>query len=184
MYNYIYGKIVAQESNYIVVDNNNIGYTVYVANPFSFELDKEVKVYLYNQIREDEYSLYGFKTEEERNLFLKLINVKRLGPKIAMTMITTESIKEIIDENDRENILYLKKFPKIGEKLARQIILDLKGKLASKTDINLSGDFDELVSVLESLGYKNAEIKKVLPKVNASLEIEDQIKEALKLMLK
>ena len=69
MYNYIYGKIVAQESNYIVVDNNNIGYTVYVANPFSFELDKEVKVYLYNQIREDEYSLYGFKTEEERNLF-------------------------------------------------------------------------------------------------------------------
>ena len=76
MYNYIYGKIVAQESNYIVVDNNNIGYTVYVANPFSFELDKEAKVYLYNQIREDEYSLYGFKSEDERNLFLKLINVK------------------------------------------------------------------------------------------------------------
>lgn len=184
MYNYIYGKIVAQESNYIVVDNNNIGYTVYVANPFSFELDKEVKVYLYNQIREDEYSLYGFKTEDERNLFLKLINVKGLGPKMAMPMLATGSIPGIIDAIDRENILYLTKFPKIGEKLARQIILDLKGKLASKTDINLSGDFDELVSVLESLGYKNAEIKKVLPKVKASLEIEDQIKEALKLMLK
>ena len=57
MYNYIIGKIVAQESNYIVVENNNIGYTVYVANPFSFELESEAKVYLYNQIREDEYSL-------------------------------------------------------------------------------------------------------------------------------
>ena len=122
--------------------------------------------------------------QEERNLFLKLINVKGLGPKMAMPMLATGSIAGIIDAIDRENILYLTKFPKIGEKLARQIILDLKGKLASKNDINLSGDFDELVSVLESLGYKNAEIKKVLPKVNASLEIEDQIKEALKLMLK
>ena len=181
MYNYIIGKITFQESNYIVIENQGIGYTVYVANPFSFELNSEVKVFLYNQIREDEYSLYGFKSEDERNLFLKLINVKGLGPKMAMPMLATGSIAGIID---RENILYLKKFPKIGEKLARQIILDLKGKLASKSDMNLSGDFDELVSVLESLGYKNAEIKKVLPKVNASLEIEAQIKEALKLMLK
>ena len=184
MYNYIYGKIVAQESNYIVVENNNIGYTVYVANPFSFELEREAKVYLYNQIREDEYSLYGFKSEEERNLFLKLINVKGLGPKMAMPMLATGSIAGIIDAINRENILYLTKFPKIGEKLARQIILDLKGKLVSKNDINLNGGFDELVSVLESLGYKTAEIEKVLPKVNASLSIEEQIKEALKLMLK
>ncbi len=184
MYNYIIGKITFQESNYIVIENQGIGYTVYVANPFSFELNSKVKVFLYNQIREDEYSLYGFKSEDERNLFLKLINVKGLGPKMAMPMLATGSIAGIIDAIDRENILYLKKFPKIGEKLARQIILDLKGKLASKSDMNLSGDFDELVSVLESLGYKNAEIKKVLPKVNASLEIESQIKEALKLMLK
>lgn len=184
MYNYLIGKVTVQESNYIVVEVSHIGYTVFVANPFSFELSEEVKVYVYNQIKEDEYSLYGFKTEDERNLFLRLINVKGLGPKMAMPMLATGSIAGIIDAIDRENILYLTKFPKIGEKLARQIILDLKGKLASKTDINLSGNFDELVSVLESLGYKNAEIKKVLPKVNASLEIEDQIKEALKLMLK
>ena len=184
MYNYIIGKITFQESNYTVIENQGIGHPVYVANPFSLQLNSEVKVFLYNQIREDEYSLYGFKSEDERNLFLKLINVKGLGPKMAMPMLATGSIAGIIDAIDRENILYLKKFPKIGEKLARQIILDLKGKLASKSDMNLSGDFDELVSVLESLGYKNAEIKKVLPKVNASLEIEAQIKEALKLMLK
>ena len=73
MYNYIIGKITFQESNYIVIENQGIGYTVYVANPFSFELNSEVKVFLYNQIREDEYSLYGFKSEDERNLFLKLI---------------------------------------------------------------------------------------------------------------
>ncbi len=103
---------------------------------------------------------------------------------MAMPMLATGSISGIIDAIDRENILYLTKFPKIGEKLARQIILDLKGKLASREEASVSSDFDELVSVLESLGYKNSEIKKVLPKVNASLEIEEQVKEALKLMLK
>lgn len=184
MYNYIIGKIVLQEINYIVLDNNGIGYTIYVANPFSYELDKEMKVYIYTQIKEDEHSLYGFKSNEERELFLKLIGVKGLGPKMALPMLATGSIAGIKDAIDRENILYLKKFPKIGEKLARQIILDLKGKLASKEETEINNSFDELVSVLESLGYKNSEIKKILPKVNASLDIESQIKEALKLMLK
>lgn len=184
MLNYIIGKIVLQENNYIVIENNQIGYTVFVANPFSFELNSEAKVYLYNQIREDEYSLYGFKSLEERDLFLRLINVKGLGPKMAMPMLATGSIAGIIDAIERENVLYLTKFPKIGEKLARQIILDLKGKLAKKEDMNVDGSFDDLVSVLESLGYKNSEIKKVLPKVNASLDIEGQVKEALQLMLK
>ena len=184
MYSYIIGSVVIQENNYIVLDNNGIGYRIYVANPFSYELEKEAKVYLYNQIKEDEHSLYGFKTTEERDLFLKLINVKGLGPKMAMPMLATGSIAGIVDAIDRENILYLKKFPKIGEKLARQIILDLKGKLTQSVDVSVSGNFDELVSVLESLGYKNVEIKKILPKVNASLDIESQVKEALKLMLK
>ena len=139
MYNYITGKVTIQESNYIVVENNGIGYTIFVANPFSFELEKESKVYVYNQIREDEYSLYGFKNLEERELFLKLINVKGLGPKMAMPMLATGSIVGIMDAIDRENVLYLTKFPKIGEKLARQIILDLKGKLARKQEASLSG---------------------------------------------
>ena len=184
MYNYIIGTITLQENNYIVVETNGIGYTIFVSNPFSFELETTTKVYVYNQIKEDEYSLYGFKNIEERNLFLKLINVKGLGPKMAMPMLATGSIAGIIDAIERENILYLTKFPKIGEKLARQIILDLKGKLAPKGEDVIGGTFDELVSVLESLGYKGSEIKKVLPKVNASLDIENQVKEALKLMLK
>lgn len=184
MLNYIIGKVVLQESNFIVLENNQIGYTIYVANPFSYEIDKSFKVYLYNHIKEDEYSLYGFQSVDERNLFLKLINVKGLGPKMAMPILATGSIAGIIDAIDRENVLYLTKFPKIGEKLARQIILDLKGKLANKDEINPGNSFDELISVLESLGYKTAEIKKVLPKVNASLSIENQVKEALKLMLK
>ena len=103
---------------------------------------------------------------------------------MALPMLATGSIAGIVDAIERENVLYLTKFPKIGDKLARQIILDLKGKLASKNSVNDDSSFDELISVLENLGYKNAEIKKILPKINASLDIEGQVKEALKLMLK
>lgn len=182
--NYILGIVTMQENNHIVVENNHIGFTIFVANPYSFELNKETKVYLYNQIKEDEYSLYGFKTIDERTLFLKLISVKGLGPKMAMPILATGSISGIVDAIDRENILYLTKFPKIGEKLARQIILDLKGKLSSYFEDVKTDNSDDLINVLESLGYKTSEIKKILPNIDDSLDIEDKIKEALKLMLR
>lgn len=182
MYNYIIGSIASNTSNAVVIDNNGIGYNVFVANPYAFEIGKEYKIYLYNHIREDEHSLYGFKTEEEKDLFLRLINVKGLGPKVAIPMFATGSVTGIIDAIDRENIVYLTKFPKVGDKLARQIILDLKGKLTPTG--NVSGESNELVAVLESLGYKTPDIKKVLPHIDYSDTIENQIKEALKLMLR
>lgn len=184
MYEYIKGKIEDQQSNYIVVDNNGIGYLIYVPNPYSFELNKEYKVYTYMYIREDEHSLYGFKTFEEKELFLKLINVKGLGCKMALPMLATGSISGIMDAIERENILYLKKFPKIGDKVARQIILDLKGKLNTSETNNISKDYDELIEVLKGLGYKQSDINKILPSIKSDLNIEDQVKEALKLMLK
>ncbi len=184
MYEYIKGKVVNQESNYIVIDNSGIGYLVYVPNPYSFELDKEYTVYIYQYVREDENSLYGFKTIEEKDLFLKLINVKGLGCKMALPMIATGSISGITDAIERENILYLKKFPKIGDKVARQIILDLKGKLTADTSNTSNKNFDELIEVLKGLGYKQADINKILPSINSDMDIEKQVKEALKLMLK
>ena len=182
MYNYINGKITMVSSNYVVIDNHGIGYQIFVANPYAFELDKEYTIYLYNQVREDEYSLYGFKNEEEKELFLKLINVKGLGPKMALPMFASGSVTGIKDAIERENVLYLVKFPKIGEKLARQIILDLKGKLAKVVSDTNDSSLDELVSVLESLGYKKPDIKRVLPHITES-KVEDQVKEALKLLL-
>ena len=183
MFEYIKGKIEDIESNYIIVDNNDIGYKIYTASPYSFNIGDEVKVYIYQHIREDENSLFGFKTKEDRNLFLKLIDVKGLGPKMALPMLATGSTNGIIDAIERENILYLKKFPKIGDKVARQIILDLKGKLVTSNE-SVPSINDELVDALTSLGYKSVDIKKVVSKVDTNLTIEEQIKEALKLLLK
>lgn len=183
MYEYIKGEITKQEGNYIVLDNNGIGYLIYVPNPYSFELNKEYKVYIYQNVREDEITLYGFKNFEEKEMFLKLINVKGLGCKMALPMLATGSINGIIDAIERENILYLKKFPKIGDKVAKQIILDLKGKL--NTTVNTKDNsYDELIEVLKGLGYKLQDINKILPNIKSDLDIETQVKEALKLMLK
>ena len=183
MFEYIKGRIEDIESNYIIIDNNDIGYKIYTASPYSFNIGEEYKVYIYQHIREDENSLFGFKSKDEKDLFLKLIDVKGLGPKMALPMLATGSINGIVDAIERENILYLKKFPKIGDKVARQIILDLKGKLVSSNDVT-SNVNDELVDALTSLGYKTADIKRVVSKVDNALTIEEQIKEALKLLLK
>lgn len=184
MYGYIKGVVTEIECNYIILENNDIGYTIYVANPYTYKLNNTYKVYTYVKIGEDEHTLYGFMEKEEKDLFLKLISVKGLGCKMALPILATGSINGIIDAIDRENILYLKKFPKIGDKVARQIILDLKGKLTLSDNINLVNNNNELIEVLTSLGYKNADIKKVLPNVRSDLSLEDQVKEALKLLLR
>ena len=182
MFDYLNGKITKIESSYIVLDVNGIGFKIFIPNPYVFEEGIESKVYLYNHIREDENTLYGFKKEEERELFLKLINVKGLGPKLALPILATGSIEGIKDAINRENIMYLKKFPKIGEKVARQIVLDLKGKVESSG--NIVNTEDELYQVLLSLGYKTADINSVIKQVNKDLTIELQVKEALKLLLR
>ena len=183
MYAYIKGVIKEIESNYIVLDNNGIGYLIYTPNPYSFNVDEEYTVYIYQNVKEDELTLYGFKLKEEKDLFLKLIEVKGLGCKMALPIIATGSINGIIDAIERENILYLKKFPKIGDKVAKQIILDLKGKLNTNGVVTTSNN-DELIEVLKGLGYKLTDILKVVRQVNTNLSLEDQIKEALKLFLK
>ena len=185
MYDYMIGQVTAIKGNAIVLENQKVGYLIYTPNPFAYEEGKEYKVYLYQQIKEDEHSLFGFKTEEEKELFLQLISVKGLGPKMALPILATGSIAGISDAIERENILYLKKFPMIGGKLAKQMILDLKvknhngGELAEEENTS-----EELRDVLLGLGYKDKEIRSVLPKVDTSLSIEEQVKAALKLFLK
>ena len=187
MYDYIKGTITGLKNNAIVLENNGIGYLIYVSNPYSFEVNEDYKVYIHQKIAEDENTLYGFKTLEEKDLFLKLISVKGLGCKMALPILAVGSINGIMDAIERENVLYLKKFPKIGDKLAKQIVLDLKGKLEF-IGVGISEDEttteNELKEVLIGLGYKEKELKSIINKVDKSLSIEEQVKDALKLLLK
>lgn len=186
MYGYIRGTVKEINSNYIILDNNDIGYQVYVPNPYSYQLGKVYTVYIYTKVAEDEYTLYGFCDKEQKELFLKLISVKGLGPKMALPILATGSLENIENAIENNNLNYLKKFPKIGDKVAKQMVLDLKGKLnAINTGIFAKEDYThELEEVLIGLGYKQADVTKVVNKVNGDLSLEEQVKEALKLMLK
>lgn len=181
MYGYIKGIITDIQTTYVVIENNNIGYNIYVANPYHYRINDQYLIHTYTYVKEDEISLYGFFNNEEKDMFLKLISVKGIGPKAALSILSSSTVEGIMDAINRENILYLKKIPKIGDKAARQIILDLKGKLAKDEKSNVNSD---LIEALEALGYKARDINKIIGNVDNTKSLEEQIKDSLKLLLK
>lgn len=183
MYSYISGVVTEIESNYITLELNNIGYKVFVPNPNSLVLNEIYKLYIYNHIKEDEYSLYGFITKEEYNLFVLLITVKGLGPKMALAFFTLEKYQNIIYAIINKDVEYLKTLPKVGEKLANQIIMDLSKKLG-ESNTYISSTTADLVSALENLGYNKSDINKQLFNIDDNIPLEKQIIQMIKLLKK
>ncbi|MBC6117140.1 Holliday junction branch migration protein RuvA [Listeria innocua] len=201
MYDYIKGIVKTITPEYIVVETGQIGYQIITGNPFSFQRleGTEAQVFLYQHVREDNISLFGFQSTEERYLFKKLLSVSGIGPKSALAIIASGDVVPLITAIESEDDVYLTKFPSIGKKTARQIILDLKGKLAdvvaseivykaAENDIvtGLSPQLEEAVLALEALGYSTRELKKVIPKMakENDLTSDAYIKLALRLMTK
>ncbi|EAF5218437.1 Holliday junction branch migration protein RuvA [Listeria monocytogenes] len=201
MYDYIKGTVTTITPEYIVVEAGQIGYQIITGNPFSFQRleGTEAQVFLYQHVREDNISLFGFQTTEERYLFKKLLSVSGIGPKSALAIIASGDVVPLISAIESEDDVYLTKFPSVGKKTARQIILDLKGKLADvvaseivyvapENDMvaGLSPQLEEAVLALEALGYSTRELKKVIPKLakEEDLTSDAYIKLALKLMTK
>lgn len=201
MYEYINGKIEWVGPEYIVLDHNGIGYQLYTPNPFVFRPSKEeIKVYIHHYVREDVIMLFGFKTLEERTLFLKLLSVSGIGPKGALAIVATGEPNKIVQAIEQEDEVFLTKFPGVGKKTARQIILDLKGKLEKVfgivqvdlfTDIDAieqketaEASLDDAIEALKALGYAEKEIKKIVPALKAEdLSTDEYIKKALQLLL-
>ena len=180
MYAYIKGTIKEIHPSDVVIECNNIGYLIYMPNPYSVKIDEDITLYVYQKVSEDAICLYGFKTYEEKELFLKLISVNGIGPKSALSILATGDVNGIINAIDLGNATYLTRFPGIGPKASQQIILDLKGKINFEAKSMSSSN--ELVEALSSLGYKQKDIEKVCKKLDMTLDIEQLIKEALKLL--
>lgn len=180
MFDYINGKITRICSNYIVIENNNIGFVIYTASPYSFKENDNMRVYIYTYIREEIFDLYGFKSIEERNLFIKLISVKGIGPKGALAILANGDIEGLQNAIEQSDTKYLQKFPGIGPKASGQIILDLKGKLGVISTVDPK--INDVKEALKSLGYNNQELKKIDKFLieNKELPIEELIKQSLK----
>ena len=131
MYEYIKGILTKITAKYIVVETAGIGYLLHVANPYAYsgKMNQEVQVYLHQVVREDAHLLYGFETEEEKQLFLNLISVSGIGPVSALAIIAADDNAGLVQAIESKNITYLTKFPKIGKKTAQQMVLDLEGKI-------------------------------------------------------
>lgn len=184
MFSYIVGKIALITPSYIVVDNNGVGYEVVTANPYLFKLGETTKVYIYQHVREDINTLYGFISFDDKKLFLKLISVSGIGPKTALSIVAGGNADEVFYAIETGNYKMLMKYPGIGQKTAQQIILDLKGKLDKTENHFLSPKEDELVQLLQALGYNKKEIMKVIPSIGSFNDIGQAVKDALRLLSK
>lgn len=169
MISFLKGKIEAVTLNSLQIDVNGVGYEVHVSNPEYYHIDGEIKIYTYYHVREDEISLYGFKDKEEKEVFLNLINVKGVGVKSAISMLSKTTPSMLVQAIETGNIGYLKKLPGVGPKVAQQIILDLKGHLRldyKEQTVKTSPVLKEAKEALKSLNFKVQEIDEALSKIN------------------
>ncbi len=185
MYNYLNGEITEINPKNITVDVGGVGYLVNTPNPFDFKLNDLTKVFIYQHVREDIISLYGFKTINAKQLFIKLLSVKGIGPKSAMAILATGNVDDVIGAIEIGNVKFLSKFPGIGPKASQQIILDLKGKVNFEAEkLVVSNNITEVEEALQALGYKAKEIKKAIKDLDSSKTTSELIKDALSRMLK
>lgn len=199
---FIRGILTEIQDESILMDVNGVGYEVICPNPFAFQsyINKELKVDTYLHVREDAQILYGFKNGDEKYLFKKLISVSGIGPKGALGILSSININEFVAAIEREDDKFLTKFPGVGKKTARQIILDLKGKLTTTLSITTADlkntpyqekttetkNFSEAKEALKTLGYTEKEITAITPELQQSSDksIDEIIKKALGLLVK
>ncbi|MYL19898.1 Holliday junction branch migration protein RuvA [Halobacillus litoralis] len=204
MISYIKGQLTTLEEGSITIEVSGIGYEVLCANPFHFEaqMNQEVKVHTYHYIREDNQSLYGFKKKEDKQLFGQLLNVSGIGPKGALAILGTVSVPEFVSAIEQEDEKYLTKFPGVGKKTARQMILDLKGKLIvwlpdeqNEETLFYQEDLtsrekreliDDAIEALKALGYTEKEVKMVRTQLEKSKQgtVDDYVRQGLQMLMK
>ena len=189
MLNYIEGKLVEKQYGYIVVDCNNIGYEIQVSDHTlnSIEYVNEiVKILTYMQVREDGITLYGFITREEKNMFLKLISVSGIGPKMAIGILSGISVNELISAIVRQDVKMLCTIKGLGKKTAERLLVELKDQSMPTTTQNVEENVNEdyvsqATDALISLGVGKNEAYR-LAKENAlnSTSVEEIITKVLR----
>jgi len=195
MFAYICGKVVDKKPTGAILDVGGIGYellipvTTYEKLP---PVGENVKLYVHYYVREDSHALYGFYTMEEKDLFLMLIGVSGIGPKMAITILSGTSPERFKERIASGDIKALTLIPGIGTKTAQRIIVELREKFASLRK-ELSGDnlsfftsekMEEVFRAMVALGYGKSEAKslvlKAYKKLGSNASVEQYIKEALK----
>lgn len=195
MYEYIKGIYAGMNKDYIIVENNGIGYKIYTSGSTIAklpEINEYITLYLQQIVREDFIGLYGFLTREELNMFNLLFTVNGIGAKAALSLLSISNVNNLkyaILVGDEKTIV---KAPGIGKKTAQRIILELKDKIKQDDDVVLNQDLgndegeqkvSEALEALIALGYSEKEALKALDKADKHSSVEDMIKSSLKFLM-
>lgn len=199
---YIKGQLEMKFKNYIVIDVGGLGYKVFMGENVIEnigDIGDTIKVYTYYKVREDDISIYGFKTQEELRTFELLLSVSGVGAKSALVMLSCIEPSEFAIAVISNNIKLLTQVPGIGSKSAQRIILELKDKLKAEQleqdieksqitkakSIQINENVQEAISGLMVLGFSKKDIEKAFEHLDtSSLSIEDLIKKGLVLLTK
>ena len=198
MYSYIIGKVISKTKNILILENNNIGYEIYMTEIALSELniDEEAKIYTYYNVTQDNISLFGFKNLEEKKMFENLISVSKIGAKTAIGILSSISTAEFAIAIITNDINRLSKLPGIGKKTAQRIVLEITDKVkteeiifteekeqkSNEQYITVSEKEKDVVEALKVLGYNIKEIEKIMKSLDINSSTEDMIKQALKIL--
>lgn len=176
MYNYIKGVIEDKQDNLVIIDNNGIGYEIHTSNNALEKLPNigdVAKVLTYQVVKEDEISLYGFYSKEEKNMFLNLISVNGIGPKMAIGVLSSISLQDLEMAIISGDSKLIKKLKGIGPKTAERIVLELKDKIETNSSFEMvnsnsnSKEMEDAISALEGLGLTRIDAVKRVREVSS-----------------
>ena len=194
MIDQISGKIISINDNYVVLRVGGLGIKVNISANFASKLVNEdlITLVTYLNVREDALDLYGFKNDSERNLFLMLISISGIGPKLAVSILSGVELDELKSNILSGDIKSLTSIPGVGAKTAKRIIIELKDKLSKTTTTELGFEDDyssniskDVLSALVGLGYSESMATEVIKRINpakSDKSIESLIKESLKIL--
>lgn len=193
MISYIKGEVVEKGLDHVIIDNNNMGYFINTSTLTTEKLREgdKTKLLTYMHIREDIVALYGFLSNEEIEIFKKLITVNGIGVRVGLSILSTYEAQKVREMIIKEDVDKISKVPGIGKKTASKIILELKDKVGTLESISSSlnedkleqkpSDESDIINVLVALGFSLVESKKALQNILPDGKSENEIiKEALK----
>ena len=200
MISFLNGRLCEASDEWVVIDAGGVGYQVFVPQTVIADLPAQgepMKVYTYHYIREDQQSLYGFLTAEDRRLFGTLISVSGVGPKVGIKFFSTFAAGQLVGAIVHEDIAQLTSVPGVGKKLAERIVIELKDKLPKSHAVSMAGAMgakargkvlgalgDDLMTALRQLGYGAEEVKRALAKAGDKLDESMALEAALKVVFR
>ncbi len=179
---YIEGDLFSTADGSVIILVNGVGYELLCSQTTIDDLlgKTRVRLFVFTNVKEDAIQLFGFSTMTEKDLFLSLIKVNGVGPKMATQILSGATIQKICEWVESNDVKALTQLPKVGKKTAEQIILTLKGKLVLSEEWQpKSATKNEIQSALVNLGFKLAEIDKIVEKLDDSVSVEEGVRTSL-----